>query len=247
MFYFLDADNSFLFYPRYPQPLREDRMNYSMADRLRARCRQLGLNTVKVGELAGVNRTFVYDIMRGRSESPNLEKLQRIADVLKVERNWLLHGLGEVEGESPIIENPDLAFVAVPYVNVRASMGGGQSIDAEPDYGRPYHFQKSWIKNDLKSDPANLRIMHVVGDSMMPTLQDRDIVLVDTSRRSPTPPGIFVLHDGMGLVAKRLEHIPNSDPPRVRIISDNPHYSPYEGVADEINIIGRIRWFARDM
>jgi hypothetical protein len=25
----------------------------------------------------------------------------------------------------------------------------------------------------------------------------------------------------MGLVAKRLEHVPNSDPPRVRIISDN--------------------------
>ena len=52
-------------------------MHYSMADRLRARCRQLGLNTVKVGEMAGVNRTFVYDILRGRSESPNLERLQR--------------------------------------------------------------------------------------------------------------------------------------------------------------------------
>ena len=60
-------------------------------------------------------------------------------------------------------------------------------------------------------------------------------------------PGIFVLHDGMGLVAKRLEHIPNSDPPRVRIISDNPFYKPYEGSGEEVNIIGRIRWFAREM
>jgi hypothetical protein len=51
----------------------------------------------------------------------------------------------------------------------------------------------------------------------------------------------------MGLVAKRLEHIPNSDPPRVRIVSDNQHYSPYEGIAEEINIVGRIRWFAREM
>jgi phage repressor protein C with HTH and peptisase S24 domain len=50
--------------------------------------------------------------------------------------------------------------------------------------------------------------MHVEGDSMMPTLHDGDIVLVDLARRAPIPPGIFVLHDGMGLVAKRLEHIP---------------------------------------
>lgn len=67
------------------------------------------------------------------------------------------------------------------------------------------------------------------------------------ARRSPNLPGIFVLLDGMGLVAKRLEHIPNSDPPRVRIISDNPLYAPYEGVADEINVVGRIRWFAREL
>ena len=78
----------------------------------------------------------------------------------------------------------------------------------------------------------------------MPTVLDGDIVLVDLGRSAPTPPGVFVLYDGMGLVAKRLEHIPNSDPPRVRIISDNP---PYEGSGDEVNIIGRIRWFAREM
>ncbi len=56
-----------------------------------------------------------------------------------------------------------------------------------------------------------------------------------------------MVHDGMGLVAKRLEHVPNSDPPAVRIISDNPLYRPYECTAGEINIIGRIRWFAREM
>ena len=49
--------------------------------------------------------------------------------------------------------------------------------------------------------------MHVEGDSMVPTLQDGDAVLVDMTRQFPSPPGIFVLDDGMGLVAKRLEHI----------------------------------------
>lgn len=66
-------------------------------------------------------------------------------------------------------------------------------------------------------------------------------------RQLPNPPGVFVLDDGMGLVAKRLEHIPNSDPPAVRVISDNKLYPEYERTAEEIRIIGRIRWFAREI
>jgi phage repressor protein C with HTH and peptisase S24 domain len=221
-------------------------MPTSLADRLRARCEQLSLHAGQVAELADVNRSFVYDIMRGRSEHPNLERLERVAQVLKVERRWLLHGLGEVEGDSPILEDPEQTFVAIPSVEVSASMGGGNVVDEETQ-GKPYHFQRSWIRHKLRAKPADLRIMHVEGDSMMPTLHHGDIVLVDLARRAPTPPGIFVLHDGMGLVAKRLDHIPNTDPPRVRIISDNPLYSPYEGTSEEVNIIGRIRWFAREI
>ena len=222
-------------------------MTFSLADRIKARSQQLGLTAAQVAEIAGVNRSFIYDIIRGKSENPNLQRLEQIASALKVERNWLLHGLGEVDGVSPILENPDLAFVAVPYVQLRPSMGGGNMVDEEPNYGRPYHFQKRWIVQDLKADPLKLRIMHVEGDSMMPTLQNEDIVLVDTGRRIPSPPGIFVLHDGMGLVAKRLEHIPHSDPPMVKIISDNNRYTPYECTADEVNIVGRICWFAREI
>ncbi len=55
-----------------------------------------------------------------------------------------------------------------------------------------------------------------------------------------------MLFDGMGLVAKRLEHIPNSEPPQVRIISDDTFYTPYERTAEEIKIISRIRWCGRE-
>ncbi len=55
-----------------------------------------------------------------------------------------------------------------------------------------------------------------------------------TSQGGGNPPGIFVLDDGMGLVAKRLEHIPNSDPPAVRVISYNKLYPEYERTAEEI-------------
>ncbi|EDP62585.1 hypothetical protein BAL199_13618 [alpha proteobacterium BAL199] len=221
-------------------------MQTTLADRLRARARQIGMNAREVAEDARVNRSFVYDIMRGRSEHPNLEKLDKIAATLKVDRNWLLHGKGEIQGDEPLTHKEPDEFISIPSVEVTASMGGGTIVANEVAIGEPYHFKSSWIAHRLRANPANLRIMHVEGDSMMPTLQDGDVVLVDLGRALPTPPGIFVLFDGMGLVAKRLEYIPNSDPPCVRIISDNPFYTPYDRTADEIKIIGRIRWFGRE-
>ena len=106
-------------------------MRYTMADRLRARSRQLGMTAGRVAELAGINRSFVYDIMRGRSENPNLEKLDQVAQTLNVERNWLLHGIGDVDGESHIMEDPMEAFVSIQSVEVTASMGGGNLITDE--------------------------------------------------------------------------------------------------------------------
>jgi phage repressor protein C with HTH and peptisase S24 domain len=222
--------------------------HHTLADRLRARSDQLGLAPAHVAEMAGVNRSFVYDILRGRSTKPAIDRLAEVARVLKVERDWLIHGIGSVEGPSPFIENPDDEFVTIAHATPRPSMGGGAVVTEDGDTpGRAYHFRRSWIRDSLKAQPSQLRIMHVEGDSMAPTLLSGDAVLVDMSRRLPNPPGIFVLDDGLGLVAKRLEHIPNSDPPAVRVISDNKHYPEYERTAEEIHIVGRIRWFAREI
>ena len=61
----------------------------------------------------------------------------------------------------------------------------------------------------------------------------------------PVPPGVFVIWDGMGLVAKRVEHSPNSDPPVIIIKSVNPDYETYERDAEEVNVIGRVIWAAK--
>lgn len=126
-------------------------------------------------------------------------------------------------------------------------MDSGAVVEEPVETGRDFHFRRAWIRDKLHASPSNLRVLHVEGDSMLPTLEGGDTILLDLSLKRPTPPGIFVLHDGMGLVAKRLEHKPNSTPPKIRILSDTPLYIPYERSIDEIRIIGRIRWFAREL
>ena len=54
-----------------------------------------------------------------------------------------------------------------------------------------------------------------------------------------------MLWDGMGLVANRIEHEPNSDPPVVKISSVNPQSETDDRGADEVHIVGRVIWTAR--
>ena len=46
-----------------------------------------------------------------------------------------------------------------------------------------------------------------------------DRVLIDTRQSVPVPPGIFVVWDGIEVVATRVEHVPHSHPPTVVIKS----------------------------
>ena len=49
----------------------------------------------------------------------------------------------------------------------------------------------------------------------------------------------------MGIVAKRVEHVPHSDPTKIVIKSINPEYQTYEREAEEVNIVGRVIWAAK--
>ena len=73
------------------------------------------------------------------------------------------------------------------------------------------------------------------------------MMMVDTNRTSPSPPGIFVLDDGVGLVAKRVDAIPNTMPRMLRLSFDNPAYSNHQLRIDEVRVIGRVVWFAHSL
>jgi len=74
---------------------------------------------------------------------------------------------------------------------------------------------------------------------MEPRLYEGDRVFIDLRYTVPSPEGIFALWDGYGVVVKRVEIVRGSDPLRVRIISANASYTPYEVALDDIKIIGR--------
>jgi phage repressor protein C with HTH and peptisase S24 domain len=100
------------------------------------------------------------------------------------------------------------------------------------------------LRAQTTAPARSLRIIRAIGESMSPEIPPGTRVVVDTEDRAPSPPGIFVVFDGMGLVLKRVEYVMFSDPAKIRLSSVNPAYPPYECALDEKTIKGRVigRW-----
>ena len=138
-------------------------------------------------------------------------------------------------------------FAQVPELDVRASAGHGAFHEGDEEIKAVWMFPDAVIRHELRARSANLRIITIDGDSMEPLLASGDRVLVDTAQRVPAPPGIFVIWDGLGIVAKRIEHIPTAEPSRIVIKSVNPIYGDYERPTEEVNIIGRVIWAGKKL
>ena len=136
-------------------------------------------------------------------------------------------------------------FSAIAEIDVRASAGPGAYSDGLEETKETWLLPDPVIRHEFRARAEDLRMITIDGDSMEPVLSSGDRILLDTSQRVPVPPGIFVVWDGMGLVAKRVEHIPNSEPPKLVMKSVNPEYQTYERDAEEVNIVGRVVWAAK--
>lgn len=122
-----------------------------------------------------------------------------------------------------------------PLIEVPVGGGSVAAMEVVSTWKIPENILRRRIAGTIK----NIHILECLGDSMYPKICDGDFALIDTAQRTPSPPGVFALWDGYGQTLKNIEIIMNSDPPRVRIVPENPKYSIYERELEEVSIIGR--------
>lgn len=186
---------------------------------------------------------------------PKPAMLKRLAVTLGVTPEWLLYGTKPESASSPghtfgVAATTDdgqaTDAVSISELELRAMAGNGGEVEVfageremEAVTGR-YSFPAAGFRELYGAAPDRVRIVEVIGDSMEPTLRPGQKLMLDIADRFPTPPGIFVVFDGFGMVIKRISIVPHSDPLRVKISSDNKEYDPYERLVEEAHIQGRI-------
>lgn len=129
--------------------------------------------------------------------------------------------------------------ILIPQYDVRGSMGHGQVPADYTDFMRNVVVSAPQLEKlglDYTS-PANLAIISGWGQSMAPTIQDKDPVIVDRGVTDFIGDGVYVITwDGM-LYIKRLQSAGDA---RLELISDNPKHKDRIVSNDDVAIHAKV-------
>ena len=131
----------------------------------------------------------------------------------------------------------------IPRYDIGAAAGAG-GLEQDERTDAHFAFDEDWLR-DLSPHPQRLAIIRVEGDSMLPTLNHGDDIMVDSADDAMRlRDGIYVLRrDGL-LLVKRLAC--SAARGRVAIVSDNPAYPTEADVrVGDLDVVGRVLWAGR--
>jgi phage repressor protein C with HTH and peptisase S24 domain len=200
-------------------------------------CAERGEDFAGLSRMLGRNPAYIQQfVRRGVPKRLKEEERRKLARYFSVSESLLGGPPEEVAAPG--------GLVSIKRHPVKASAGPGAIVGAE--FGKPYFgFDERWLKGLTPSPASNLSIVRVEGDSMSPTLNDGDDILVDLGDAGDRlRDGIYVLRVDEALLVKRLALNPVGR--RLTVQSDNPAYPDWPDCSlDDIQCIGRVIWSGR--
>jgi len=212
-------------------------MNSDPRSVLERLCVERGEDFAGLSRMLGRNPAYIQQfVRRGVPKRLKEEERRKLARYFSISETVL----GGPPDEPRAIDG----LISINRHPVFASAGPGAIV--REGLGKPYFgFDERWLKALTATPSSSLSIVRVEGDSMSPTLNDGDDILVDLGDAvERLRDGIYVLRVDDALVVKRLALSPIVR--RVTVQSDNPAYPDWPDCdLDEINCIGRVIWSGR--
>lgn len=209
---------------RYSDLMPNDNIGMSIGSRIKEARRAAKLTQKALAQKVGMAQASLSELETGESQGTTM--IGSFAAVLGVSALWLETGKGAMVTGQPTLQlvEPDSPFIEAPAAEpggaVRAGEGpntvaiqriklrlraGVANYDTEPDMDGDGHVHISQeLLDQLRLDPANLRVLRVRGPSMEPMMFEDDAVVVDLSDRKPRHKEVYAINWNGEPVIKQL-------------------------------------------
>lgn len=165
----------------------------TLPERLKYAREQLNMSQSEVAEAVGMKQPSYYQLESGKTQRSRY--INEIANVLKVDVDWLVYGKGKATKDSEANQADLLAegaviliggstkypLVKIPYLDIKASCGPGYVNEEDPE-AHTQSFTVEFLRNNnLPTDGKGLILMHACSDSMGYTIPHGTLMLVNTN------------------------------------------------------------------
>lgn len=214
-----------------------------IGERLRERMEARDISQAELARRVGVSQPSIHALLtRNKTGSRNLAEIARVLgttpEYLSGKTDDPHEGALPVPTPELIAEQLDL--VAIAEIDQDYGMGGTFISDYVEE--QRHYFPRLWIESITSAPPSMLTVARGKGDSMDPTIRDRDIVLIDRSRRRlDEQDAIWALAVGEIGMIKRLRARGQS----IVIKSDNQNVGDEVVSGDEVTLVGRVVFIGR--
>jgi len=208
---------------------REGAMKESFGQRVKRLREELGLEQQHLAQAVGCTQGTISRIEGGRNKTSRL--LMRLAPALGVSPEYLASGQGERSGAKLTLVPQPESIPVMPLSKKRTAQGAGTPIEQ-------ITLSRGWVKANLPllSSPAHLRVTTMFGNAMSPTIDNGDLLLVDTGVTTLQPDAVLLLSTDGDVSCRRAQRR-YDDGWTVR--ADNPVYEP-QHLEREADLRGRI-------
>lgn len=178
-------------------------------------------------------------INNGRVGKEHLFKLfEYFEDVVGAE-HWGLTNEPDAARRIPHSKKKE-GFVFIQLLDIAACMGHGFDPVDYPQVVGEIEVSAEWLHRSLgMRDSSKIKLISAQGHSMMPRIQDGDIVFVDTATQTFISPGIYVVILDGGLMIRHLKPKKQS----MMVAAEDEMYTeevPSEELDERLKICGRV-------
>lgn len=246
----------------------------TLGSRIRALRKDKKLTQVNVAKSVGVSSVAVTQWEQDSSK-PGGNNLISLAKVLSCTPEWLLSGAAPIDHFQPKHKSNSLLngynilhlcdeehandletesnaenspkYIELDFYDVEVSAGHGALVIQE-EKDDSICFSNKFITKELGLKPKNIFLMPVKGDSMVPTLKNQALVMVNQISEF-SGDGIYVFRFDGQLMVKRLQFTKRG----LNVVSDNATTYPSwelsraELKTEDFEIIGEVVWSGQRM
>lgn len=203
--------------------------------------KEFGLSQQELAIAIGSKVGKIKQIETGATATISYADAKLIESRFRISEQWLRFDIGEMYVELDLNDfdmikndftNNKISIKLPYYSDIKASAGTGCILNENEN-----EFIQIPANLLSKNNYSKLEVISVHGDSMQPTFNDNDLIVIDKNKKDIINGKVFIVFYENDLYIKRIFQMPKN---KIIMKSDNMYYPDIEISNDNFQIIGQV-------